>query len=1202
MSIAQEKSSFELIFAPIIQATDRNSAKLAVERVFDQDYSFLRPYYSPAWSEVNRLYREDLVNRQWLKNEINAFVNENDRGFIFIEGEEGTGKTIFLAQLAHDWSSIHHFFSLPQGSKGFQLARHNLGAQIIREWGLEDWITPNRFQEMASSKNFLNELITEASIKNKNSSINKKITIIVDGLEDIGVVFDQNLLGIPNELPENVYFVLSQTPNMRSFNTQTISKKFFLGQGNSNHFQDLVSYCQKYLEDPSFEHLQKHLDMEQLLPVLVEKSQGNWLLLKLNLQRLKNANNPEITIDEIKGHFPESVFTAYLQTFLSIKDEDHAEWYHYILPVLGVLSAYPEPISQNQIILNARLPADSFISKHLFEKLLDPFLFIDLEERCQLNHATLKTFLSGRVNSNIEQSPLEEAFTQELKENNKLYHLRFSDEILALWGKIDDGLPGLRNLKQPTSQDHYGLGYLPSHLEGAGSIDDLKKLIKIDWQSEKNEKPQTSLIIRSKKREAIALKVRTAKSSNGWYVIKSTYEEKDSFLDDVQRAWRNSFGIEEHIYYALVTSSVISSQIVDHQPTSINDQDEQDQFVSKLAVSLAYLGDPNSALATIELISNSKWKSQTFAEMVPHLPSLSIPSVLRSCQLIVDAREKDLIIENCALRLTELSKPTQALEIASQLSSASLQNHLLAQLAKNLFETNQIDMALEAIHHITNEKDQTDLLIELASGMDRDALQTSLLLIRGFHDQSKKATAVCGLAPYLPNPLQRDCLQWLDQLNEFNRSKVLASLIPHMRETLLKDVLSAARDINDETLRAPVLVELTIRTAATGDPTKALQLMQAIWSENYKAAAMGGCAQYLTEEQRYELYGIIQTFKNTNSQGRAFENLIPFLYEPLLTDILEKAYLIEQEDFQFTILKAISKRYLALGETTRSTDIVRKCTSLQLQARLLVALAPFWPETLRSEILTLTLTLENPELLADALIGLLPYLGHTALLDTLYFILQLPEQSWVGDNQRTQLLILMSSQLAQCGDIDKSFTILREFSDDENISKGLLSIFPHLPEEYQAAGLAIVQSIQDPAKKIQLLASLLPMLFESQVETVWVYIDNVDNERTRFLLLTGLSHCITPQHFPEYVERVCKLQEKTLRAQGFSELIPIWLQLPVSQSLVLWKDQIQALSRRLRPDLFLDLKYLAPVISDLGGISAINTTIKLVEDVTQWWD
>jgi hypothetical protein len=486
--------------------------------------------------------------------------------------------------------------------------------------------------------------------------------------------------------------------------------------------------------------------------------------------------------------------------------------------------------------------------------------------------------------------------------------------------------------------------------------------------------------------------------------------------------------------------------------------------------------------------------------------------------------------------------------------------------------------------------------------MDRDALQISMSLIRTFQDQNKKATAIAGLAPYLPNALQRDCFQWLNQLNEENRSKTLVGLIPHIRETLLRDALSAAREISDETFRAPVLVELSIRTAATGEPAKALKLIQAILGENFKASAIQRLAPFLTDEQRYEALGIVQTFKDLNSQNRAYEGLIPFLHDPILTEILDEAYLLKSESSQSTIFKAAAKRYLDLGETIRSIDIVRKCTSQEQRSRLLMDLAPLWPEEFRSEILTVTLALEKPELLTNALGGLLPYLGQTALLDALYAVIQLPAQGWLGTNPRTEVLIQIGSILAQRGDIDRSFSILRDLTDDDELSKGLTNIFPHLPAESQAAALSFVQMIQDPLKRVSTLIGLIPMFSIAQIENTLEHLDNFRDEKLRLPVLMSLSPRLPPEKFQSYMESVCKFQEKSFRAQAFTALVSTWLLLPVSQSLSLWRSLIQVLSHRSRPDLLLDLKSLAPVISDLGGISAINSILKSVKDVARWWN
>jgi hypothetical protein len=267
----------------------------------------------------------------------------------------------------------------------------------------------------------------------------------------------------------------------------------------------------------------------------------------------------------------------------------------------------------------------------------------------------------------------------------------------------------------------------------------------------------------------------------------------------------------------------------------------------------------------------------------------------------------------------------------------------------------------------------------------------------------------------------------------------------------------------------------------------------------------------------------------------------------------------------------------------------------------LVELSASWPESSRSEVLTLTLALENPEYLTSALAGLIPYLQRTALLDALFVITQLPEHDWIGVNRRTEILIQICPLLVQCNEIDRTLLILQGFTEDKSIARVLTNIYPILPEPSQKTALAFTQNIKDPLMRASTLIALMPKVTDSQIEIFINYLDNIGDEKLRIQGLIGLAPWITPDQIQKFLGTIINIDDKQLRAQALAALVSNWLLLPVPQSLSLWRECIQISSRRHRPDLLSDLSSLSPVISDLGGITAIKDILKTIKVVTKWW-
>lgn len=1185
----------------IIQASDHHNAARAVERAFSGEYAFLQPCYLPAWTVFQSLHHPAILERTWLQLEVENFLAEADRGVFFLEGASGTGKTTFLAQLAYRWGAIHHFAELVPASRSIQIARENLGAQILRAFDMADFMPASCFREAARRKNFLGEVLIECSRRAHQQNPEQKIILVLDGLDEAGTFADLDALGIPESLPKNLFFIISQLPSGKRHTPQHPSRTIYLVEETASHLADLRKFCAQSLESPAYERAKRALGWETLCDLLIEKAKGNWHLLNCLLHLLADMQMSGVSVEELPARLPDHLTQAYLEMFLKIKDSDQAEWYRHLLPLIGALAAYPEPAPLSLLAAYAGMVENDPLLRKTLDQVLQPFLTTDFNGHYLLKHPSLREFLSGRTDYEGLSVP-EEVFWQELTENSRQVHLHFAEEILASWGGLEAGLPLLKNLTRLTPRDEYGLEHLVTHLASARSNRQLKQLLNLEWQVEGNERGISRLPLFSKRRVAEMDSARRPTSPvNAWYAVMRAHDRLDSYLDDIRKAWQISKDTGEQVRYALITTSL---RVITAQPSSpgtIGDLEQQDQAIARLAIALAEAGESNSALTTAEAISKPHWKIHALAEVANYLPSQSLPVLLRISLTLEDTPEKAHLIANCACRLAELSKPLQALEVAKQIPDAQRRFRVLAQLASTFLEADQVELALEAAHQLKDENLQAELLVDFARYLDRDALQTALSMVKAFRSDEKRGKALAGLAPYLPIALQRDCFLWLQGLREDTRSRLLAILIPHIHEPLLKDAIAAARDIQDESLRAPVLVAVITRLAALGNPSQALKLVPAVVGEQFKAAALSGLSPYLTEEQLYEALGIAQSFKDEVNQAHAQEGLITFLHDPLLEKCLEKALGFKNETSQRSLLRAILKRYLELGEYTRPLNILRRILSQEQRARLLSDLAPSLPENLVHDAFSLALELTSPESLGVALRGLLPRLSHADLGEALATALRLPVQGWLGANWRSEILCKIIPLLAEHHEFDQALAILPEFKEDADLAEALCVLIPRLPDEAQATAFTALKLIQSPAICASALVNLAPFLPEHLHAKALMLLKDFNDEEIRTQTLIGLTPNIPADLFSDLLAIICDLQAKEYRSRALTAAVKRWLQLPVSHSLRFWKQATLSLSNRPRPDFLSDLQALTPILSDLGGVSAIQETLQAIKDVTRWW-
>ncbi|MDM8528508.1 hypothetical protein QUF58_09895 [Anaerolineales bacterium HSG24] len=142
----------------------------------------------------------DFVGRAFVFQAIDAFIDNNPRGYFFIRGEPGIGKSSLSARLVSQRGYLHHFNVLGEGINKPSDFLANVCAQLIARYHLDYQSLP---QGATENSNILNKLLREAVEK---LSPDEKIIILVDALDESytnshpkGV----NLLYLPTYLPDS---------------------------------------------------------------------------------------------------------------------------------------------------------------------------------------------------------------------------------------------------------------------------------------------------------------------------------------------------------------------------------------------------------------------------------------------------------------------------------------------------------------------------------------------------------------------------------------------------------------------------------------------------------------------------------------------------------------------------------------------------------------------------------------------------------------------------------------------------------------------------------------------------------------------------------------------------------------------------------------------------------------------------------------
>ena len=152
----------------------------------------------------------------------------------------------------------------------------------------------------------------------------------------------------------------------------------------------------------------------------------------------------------------------------------------------------------------------------------------------------------------------------------------------------------------------------------------------------------------------------------------------------------------------------------------------------------------------------------------------------------------------------------------------------------------------------------------------------------------------------------------------------------------------------------------------------------------------------------------------------------------------------------------------------------------------------------------------------------------------------------------------------------------------------MVRIIPLLPLDYQTFALDAVDRIQDPGNRVSTLVELAPRLSTNQLINTFTKLKDLDDEKTLTKAIVGLAPYAGQEYFQDFLETTLSISNKELRVQAFKATTPLWLQIPKTFGLFLLKETIYNLAKRPRSDLLSDLQILAPMISHLGGNTALR--------------
>ncbi len=397
------------------------------DTLFSEDYAHLRKFYIDPWPIFERCNLEHFERRFWIEKEIDDFLQNFTRGYFILEAEAGIGKTAFVADLVRQRGLVHHFAELAPGQSGIASGILNLIAQLARLYlpiaETEAVINEVSEQFAAYREACLRESdISDAAIygnvflnalrKVTTQYPNQKIIVVIDALDAAGMPKNQNVLGLPRILPEQVFMIVTHRPAAITLNIdpRTPHRKLKLKAADPRNLADMRRYLQNAVNRPPLSAIlvDNHCDKDWFVEAIIEKCAGVWVYAQYILCEIEQHRRAPADLTSLPYGIPQ-YYAAYWKQWRMEKG-----WYDIYLPVLGMLAAARREISLDDLHALTGVCIRKDELRRLLSEQWGDFVATVTGPRYRFSHPTLYDFCEGRVREE-DLSPEEQTLIEELK-------------------------------------------------------------------------------------------------------------------------------------------------------------------------------------------------------------------------------------------------------------------------------------------------------------------------------------------------------------------------------------------------------------------------------------------------------------------------------------------------------------------------------------------------------------------------------------------------------------------------------------------------------------------------------------------------------------------------------------------------------------------------------------------------------------------
>lgn len=271
--------------------------------------------------------------RQFVFDAFQQFITENPHGYFTIVGDAGMGKSSIAAKYASEHKSPCYFNILVEGRNRPELFLKSIRQQLI-----------DRYQLPNSEDADLHTLLAKVAGK---LTLGERLVIAIDALDEVAHEAGENLLHLPKNLPNNVYFLLTRRPyslDKKRLLVDVPEKELDLRDSQYVNFnQDDIKEYIRFVINTDSEYnngLRNWIQSRSIADTafveqLADKSENNFMYLRYVLPAIAKGDYNDLSLKQLPDGLQEYYQNHWVRMGMDAKPGQLMEIVLYILLEIG---------------------------------------------------------------------------------------------------------------------------------------------------------------------------------------------------------------------------------------------------------------------------------------------------------------------------------------------------------------------------------------------------------------------------------------------------------------------------------------------------------------------------------------------------------------------------------------------------------------------------------------------------------------------------------------------------------------------------------------------------------------------------------------------------------------------------------------------------------------------------------------------------